>query len=247
MLTLNWLIDSIEQKQAVQELDSYLYKMKTKKAIELENHDTPSPASKKNILYLTNASESATKKGKPKKLSFNETENNPNVSNLAQANHNDDDLVLDQYLAVGTRVNISVTSPSANKSMRPESDNEKSPSAMPPPPVPHAPAAAVRTTSTVSVATASSNDSDSRIFDTQQHTSELTQNLDFLIGKTVCVTGFDTESHDHLVMYCEAAGAEIINNSRCSVDYLITSVDKMTLADIHVEPRYTVNHNWLVS
>lgn len=215
--------------------------MKTKKSIELENQETPSPASKKNILYLTNNANESGKKGKPKKLSFNEAENNPNVSNLA------DDLVLDQYLAVESRLNISITSPPANKSTRPNSDNENSPTAMPPPPVPNMPAAAVRTTSTTSVTTTSSNDSDSRLFDTQPASSELTQNLDFLVGKTVCVLGFDTESHDHLVMYCEAAGAEIIANIRRPVDYLITSVDKMSLADIHVQPKYTVNHNWLVS
>lgn len=216
--------------------------MKTKKSIELENQETPSPASKKNILYLTNNANESNKKGKPKKLSFNETENNPNVSNLA------DDLVLDQYLAVESRVNISITSPPANKATRPNSDNDNSPTAMPPPPVPTTPAAAAaRTSSTTSVTTASSNDSDSKLFDTQPASSELTQNLDFLVGKTVCVTGFDTESHDHLVMYCEAAGAEIIGNIRRPVDYLITSVDKMSLADIHVEPKCTVNHNWLVS
>lgn len=210
--------------------------MKANKSTDLDGRDAPSPASKKNILSMSSSND--TFKAPRKRLAFNESENNPNASNGA----NDvsdvmEELMLDQYLTVQSHANVKVTSP-------PPKPDAAEKGAMLPPSAPPAPAV-VKTTSATTVTT--SNDSDPKLFESQMSSSELTQNLDFLDNMSVCIVGFDAESYEHLAYYCQKAGAEIVDNTDRDVDYLIASVDKITLDDVLVRATNVVNYNWLVS
>lgn len=234
MLTLNWLLESIQQRQPVSEREDFLYKIKTNKAAELDVQDAPSPASKKNIMSMNHSS--GTFKAPRKKLSFNETENNRNIPNKAARKSDEiEDMVLDQYLAVESRTNVTITSP--------VNDPVKSPTTSTSPQV----SVPLAKPSATTAAPPPAADSESRFLDSQMSSSEFTQNLDFLTNMKVSIIGFDTESSELLVHYCRAAGADVIDNIDQSVDYLIVSVDKMTLDDVHVRARFVVNSNWLVS
>lgn len=247
-MTLDWLLECIQQKQMCTDIERFTYRMKVSKGAELEPQDAPSPASKKNILSMTSANDSM--KAPRKRLAFNESENNPNAPNRAHVKPDDmEEQMLDQYLSVDAHAHIALTSPpkettlKAGESSKGAANDNKG--SMRPPPVPPA-TTAKAVTPTTSVASTSA-DSDSKVFTSQMSSSEMSQNLDFLMNMTVCIMGFDTESHEHLAHYCERAGADVVENTVRDVDYLITSVDKMTMNDVCVKATHVVNSNWLVS
>lgn len=244
MLTLDWLLESIAQKQPALDLDQFTYKLTTKKPVEVDVQDAPSPASKKNIQSMNNSG--GTFKVPRKKLAFKETENDPNTPNRSDRQDDVDDM-LDQYLTVESRTSVKVTSPRRSKRTQNEAANKtKSPddggttitgATFDPPP-----------TAGPSVArSVAAADSESSCYDSQLSSSEMTQVLDFLKGMTVCLVGFDAESNQTLTHYSRLSGADIVENTDREVDYLIAALDKITMDDVRVTAKYIVNFNWLVS
>lgn len=247
LLTLNWLLESIVQKQPVVEVDAYTFKLTTNKPVEVDAQDAPSPASKKNIQSMNHPS--GTFKVPRKKLAFKETENDPNTSNRLDQQDGMNDM-LEQYLSVESHTSVKVLSPRRSKRTQNEAANKsKSPDVGTT--ISEAPTFALSSTVAPSIArptTAhSANETGSSCFDSQMTSSDLTQILDFLKGMTVCIVGFDEESSQSLTQYSKMSGADIVENTDRKVDYLIAATDKMTMNDVRVKATNIVNSNWLVS
>lgn len=240
LVTLSWLVESIEQKQPVQDIDVFLFKIKTNKPVEVEIQNTPSPASKKNIQSMN--SSIGTFKKPTRRLTFHEAENDPNTPNRAEP-QDEADNILGEYLSIEAHTSIRVTSPRQSKVNVSTSKNNSSDGEQ-----------AVATTVyevtsrpelAVDAAAGPPHGTEDSLWNSQLSSADFTQ-ADFLKGTTVCLMGFDTESLAHLTHYCKISGAEIVENSDRQVDYLITSIDILTMQDVRVKAKKIVNSEWLV-
>lgn len=232
ILKLNWLVESIAKKQPVPENEALMYKLRSTKSADLDVQDAPSPASKKNILSMSGSA--SVFKVPRRKLGFNDCgpDDSPNAPHNDQGENEkaDDveDIMLDQYLVADAQPGVPLPA------LPPKELITKIPT----------PTAVDRTTAQ---APAANSSSESRAFDSEM-SSQYTENPDFLVNTTVCIHGFDKESTDILIHDCKLAGAEVVQAGELrSVNYLITSMDVMTLEGVTVDAEHLVNQNWLVS
>lgn len=235
LVKLDWLVDSIAKKTAV-DADKYVYHLNNgkSKAIADEQATAPSPASKRNILLMSQSS----KQGTPKRLNFDansskdqtlEGNNNTTlVSQTANKPPHGEDEIIGQYLIAPA-----------------------------PPPAPKEPAKIVSEPVAgpskpnelfkVPAQPAPTNESE---FETDsEFGSTMNDHVMFLAKQKVFIRGFDTESHESLVEDCKIAGAEVIEDDEYTgmVDFLILPVDAITMEGVKVKAKTIVNHNWLVS
>lgn len=221
-VTLDWLAESIKHKQSIANCDPYLYKLNPSKSKEKaeEAADVPSPASKKNILSMTGNF----KVPKPKRLDFksSEAENNANKS-IFQIQG--DDIPNDEHLEdllLDQYINADTTVSSALDKENVEHLEEQQQNELEKP---------------------------NFTYSENQYTYEASEELSFLNNLTVHIQGFDEESSELLIQDCRAAGANVIldENYQGIVDYLIVSLDILSLENIRIKAKNVVNQNWLVS
>lgn len=245
---LDWLVECILRKVAV-DCDPYLYHLTSNKAQAMadEQATAPSPASKRNILLMSQTS----KQGTPKRLNFNDSNSSMNASKnespsdktlLSQTNKEqaEDDLI-DQYLnaqPAPAPVPAAVREPVAGPSKAKDDNNFKVPAQ----PQPQA-QAQVQAQSLQQ----SSNDTESEYDSEYDYTPNSA--IKFLANLKVMFRGFDSESHESLAEDCQIAGAEIIDddNYKGTIDFLIMPVDAMSMHGTNVKAKQIVNQNWLVS
>lgn len=231
LVKLDWLVESIAQKTAV-DSDTFIYQLNGGKpnAVADEQATAPSPASKRNILLMSQTS----KQGTPKRLNFDgdSTSKNQTIneeSTLKSQQHwerqdkAEEDLI-DQYLKAPAQAPakepVAVAGPSKiNEVFK----------------VPNQPV-----TQTESEATDLESCSEFSV--TMNH------QVLFLANLKVFLKGFDIDSHESLVDDCRMAGAEVIENEnyKGTVDFMILPVDAITMNGINVKAKRIVNHNWLV-
>lgn len=233
-MKLEWLVECIDRKVAV-DCDPYIYHLNGTKAKAMadEQATAPSPASKRNILLMSQTSKQAT----PKRLNFGDTNSSLNGSknvspvDRSMAARTDkeraEDEIIDQYLQA--QKPPAVQEPVAGPSRI--ADGFKVP-AQPP-------------AQTTQASVGSENTESDSEFDYSSSANQIM----FLSNLKVHIRGFDNESHESLVEDCRIAGAEVIedNNYKGMVDYLILPVDAITMDGITVKAKKMVNHNWLVS
>lgn len=205
-------------------------------AIADDQSAAPSPASKRNILLMSQTS----KQGTPKRLNFDSnslllntttpTEESTIKSQAQLAKIQAEDEIIDQYLKA----------PPPQPQLPAQEKEPEKPSSEP-----------VASTSNgvfkVPAQPPAASESD---FESESDFSATLNNpVLFLNNLKVFIKGFDTESHELLVNDCQIAGAEVIENDnyKGTVDFLILPVDAVTKDGIHVKAKTTVNHNWLVS
>lgn len=236
-MKLEWLVECIGRKVAV-DCDPYIYHLiGTKaKAMADEQATAPSPASKRNILLMSQTSKQAT----PKRLNFGDANSSLNGSKNVSPNDRSmnaqtdkeraEDEIIDQYLQA--QKPPTVQEPVAGPSKI--TDGFKVP-AQPP-------------AQTTQASVGSENTESDSEFDYTASSGAYNQIM-FLANLKVHIRGFDKESHESLVEDCRIAGAEVIedNNYKGTVDYLILPVDAITMDGITVKAKKMVNHNWLVS
>lgn len=215
IVTLHWLVESLIQKQAIVDCGPFLYLLHSNKPTDLVDADAPSPATKKSIMSMNNSF----KKPNPKKLVFPTAQEEKRTTD---AGSDSEDLLLDQYIhslskaGEGNKANSSGGSVNSDKE-----ENAKKPEEQ--------------------------GRSSASICASSEFTSEFTETVDFLRGKSVHIRGFDKESSELLIQDCRSVGAEVIldENYGGVVDYLIVSMDILTIDDIRVKAKTIVNQNWL--
>lgn len=236
MVKLDWLVESIIQKTAV-DGDRFVYDLNNGKpnALAIEQATAPSPASKRNIILMSQSS----KQGTPKRLNFdgNASLNNQSLNNseVTLQHHQEsmraqaEDEIIDQYLKVPAPVPVAPEKEPV-KPVEPVASTSKEifkvPTQPPPPPA------------------------DESEFDLESDFSvTLSRQVKFLEKLKVHIRGFDNESHESLVEDCQNAGAEVIENDNYKgvVDFLILPLDALTMNGVQVQAKKIVNHNWLVS
>lgn len=236
MVKLDWLVESIVQKFAV-DGDKCVYNLNNGKPNALANEQAtaPSPASKRNILLMSQSS----KQGTPKRLNFDGNaslkDQSLNGSEMTLQSQQQsireqaEDELIDQYLkgpspaqpVVQEKQPVEPTEQIAGTSKTKEVFKVP---AQPPP----------------------TNESD---FESESEFSvTLSHQVKFLAKLKVFIKGFDVESHESLVEDCRSAGAEVIENDNYKgvIDFLILPVDAVTMNGVHVKAKKIVNHNWLV-
>lgn len=237
MVKLDWLVESIAKKTAV-DGDDFIYHLNTGKsnAVADEQVTAPSPASKRNILLMSQTS----KQGTPKRLHFdgNSSENqSPNADSTllsqAQAKRAQaEDEIIDQYLNAPAPVPVEPLAPAkepVTKTVEPVAGPSK-------------------TNDVFKVPAQPLTQTDSDCTDLESESEFTMKQVNFLVNLKVYIKGFDIESHESLVDDCRIAGAEVIEDDKYkgTVDFLILPVDAITMNGINVKAKRIVNHNWLV-
>lgn len=235
-MKLQWLVESIQQKTAVDSNHEHLlYRLNNGKPSEIADDaaSAPSPASKRNIMSMSQS----TKKVNRTRLDFDEPATTSKAANekegndsLENVNANMEDLMIDQYL------NPAAADTAASK-VATKNDFK----------VPN-PVAAPAQTFAAPIQTTLSNGSNDTDLESE-YSSTMPELLDFLSNLKVFIYGFDEESHEYLSRDCINAGAEIIvdSNYKGIVDYMICALDVMSLSDVKIRAKNIVNHNWLVN
>ncbi|XP_055297166.1 DNA topoisomerase 2-binding protein 1-A [Sitodiplosis mosellana] len=236
LVKLDWLLESIAQKTAV-DSDRFIYHLNVGKsnAVADEQATAPSPATKRNILLMSQTSKLST----PKRLDFDgdastakdqSTHNESTLKSQDQRNKRaqaEDDLI-DQYLKA----------PAPAQTLAPAKEPVAGPS---------------KTTNDVFKVPAQPTANEESRFTDFESESEFSVTMNnqvtFLANLKVYIKGFDIESHESLVEDCRIAGAEVIedDNYKGTVDFLILPVDAITMNGINVKAKRIVNHNWLIN
>lgn len=236
-MKLDWLVESIAQKTAV-DCEKFKYSLNSGKSnVDDEQATAPSPASKRNILLMSGQS---SKQATPKRLNFDSTSMNNSMADKNQSLNNDslksqdtaarpEDDIIDQYLKAPPpkEPTVQPVEPEANTS----SDVFK---------IPAQPQPNIQSTA----------QSDITDFESESEFSvSINNQVLFLANLKIFIKGFDPESHESLVEDCKIAGAEVIedDNYKGTVDFLILPVDAITMDGINITAKNIVNHNWLVS
>lgn len=238
-------MESIAQKTAA-DSDRFVYQLNAGKpnTVADEQSTAPSPATKRNILLMSQTSKLAT----PKRLDFDANESkdqSPNnestlksqdqVKRRAQA----EDEIIDQYLkAPAPAPTLATAKEVVAKAPEPIAGSSKANEVFKVPAQPMA-------TSTPTLEDASKcTDFESE----SEFSVTLNHQVMFLANLKVFIKGFDIESHESLVDDCRIAGAQVIedDNYRGTIDFLILPVDAITMNGINVNAKRIVNHNWLV-
>lgn len=244
LVKLEWILESI-LKKTVADCDRFIYQLNAGKSNTMADDQAaaPSPASKRNILLMSQTSKHAT----PKRLNFNDSNAstsknqspNDSASILPHSKDQADDELIGQYLQAAPPTVSEAIVPIAVATKSPTVEAIAGPSnadgafkvpAQPP----------------------SKDDIENNKTDLDSElNSDLTElsQLTFLDKIKVHIHGFDKESHESLVEDCKIAGAEVIEDDNYSgtVDLLILPVDAMTMDGITIKAKCIVNHNWLVS
>lgn len=237
LVKLDWLVESIAQKTAV-DSDTFIYQLNGGKpnAVADEQATAPSPASKRNILLMSQTS----KQGTPKRLNFDgsSTSKNNTIDEQSTLKSQDqrekqdkaEEDLIDQYLKAPVQAPAPIQAPAKE---------------------PVAVAGPSKTNEVFKIPAQPVTPTESEGTDSE-FCSELSVTMNnqvlFLANLKVFLKGFDIESHESLVDDCRMAGAEVIENEnyKGTVDFLILPVDAITMNGINVKAKRIVNHNWLV-
>lgn len=239
LVKLDWLVESIAKKTAI-DSDKFIYQLNGSKAnaVADEQVTAPSPASKRNILLMSQTS----KQGTPKRLNFDGNSpmpngQSPNEESTLQSQDRlkraqAEDELIDQYLKAPAPVPTVTQAPIPVAGPSRANDVFKVP-AQPP---------------THSESTNNTFVTDLESESESEFSNTMHQPVLFLANLKVFIKGFDNESHESLVEDCVSAGANVIedDNYKGTVDFLILPVDAVTMNGINVKAKKIVNHNWLV-
>lgn len=236
-------MESIVQKTAA-DGDRFVYQLNGGKpnAVAEEKSTAPSPATKRNILLMSQTS----KVGTPKRLEFDESKNqsvNNDTTVVSQDNTltkraQAEDDIINQYLEAPVPM-VAPAMETVAKAPEPIAGPSKAADVFKVPAQPM-----------VSSTPSAQDESKCTDFESDsEFTETLNQHVKFLARLKVYIKGFDIESHESLVEDCRVAGADVIedDNYRGAVDFLILPVDAVTMNGINVKAKRIVNHNWLVS
>lgn len=237
LVKLDWLVESIAQKTAV-DSDTFIYQLNAGKpnAVADEQATAPSPASKRNILLMSQTSKQAT----PKRLNFdgNSTSKNQTINEESTLKSQEqwkriqaEEDIIDQYLKAPAQAPAVIQAPA----------NE---------PVAVAGPSKINEVFKVPAQPVTQTESEGTDFESESEFSvTMSHHVLFLKNLKVFLKGFDIDSHESLVDDCQMAGAEVIENENYKgiVDFMILPVDAITMKGINVKAKKIVNHNWLVS
>lgn len=203
-------------KKMVCDSEPYIVRLNSGKP-EDEVDAAPSPASKQNILSMSSIGRPANRK----RLNFDDTQSK--AANKQPVDSHLDTLIDEYANAQPSQPREIEMQPPATNTPNKATDVFKVPQAAEP-----------------LNRTVESN------FDSE-YESTMSEPATFLTNMKVYVHGFDEDSTYSLIEDCELAGATVLKSgSTEAVDYLILPLDAMSMKDIHVKPKHTVNHNWLV-
>lgn len=228
-VSLEWLAECIA-KRTVCDAEPYIVRLNAGMPDE-EVDAAPSPASKQNILSMSQIGRPAANR---KRLNFDETQ-----AKAAAAAHQKtvdsqlENLLIDEYANAQPPPRPAEATSRAAAAESPDADTFKVP----------------RPAEPLDKSSESPLNKSSESQFTSEYESSMSQPATFLVGMKVFIHGFDQESTESLVNDCELAGAKVITdvNSTESVEYLILPLDAMTMDGIKVKAKHVVNHNWLVS
>lgn len=218
-MKLNWLIESIAQKQAITDCDRFLFRFSSSgKQNDLgeDGADAPSPASKRSIMSMNG---SISRPENRRRLEFANDKSNADKTVTSPDAPPEENVMIDQYLNASVNPSKEFKVPQALANVPQQKEDAQQ-----------------QANHTVD---SECNSDFSLTF------SERT----FLTGLVVSVIGFDENSKEMLEDECKSAGAVVISdeNFSGSVDYLILPLDVLSMHDIQVKAKYVVNNNWLVS